>query len=121
MDTAPDNRRDDNVEINDQSLFYCPDGSGELIDISMRGLSFLHLAGNNWPIGAFKIDLLLDNSTLLIEQIPCSLISPEKATPDNSNRWRHALKFGPLSEDQKQKLQKFITSHGEQQTTLTMI
>ncbi len=120
METDPDNRLDDRIEINDQSLFYCSDGSGEVIDISMKGLSFHHLTGTNWPTGAFKIDILLDNSTLLIEQIPCSLIYPEEVKPDNDNRWRHALEFGALSSSQKQKLQDFIADQGEQRPTLTM-
>ncbi len=121
MDTARDNRYDERLEINDQSLLYCSDGSGEVVDISMKGLSFLHLTGNNWPTGAFKIDLLLNNSTLLIEQIPCSLIYPETVAPDNINRWRHALEFGDLSADQEKKLQDFLTSQREQRSTLTMI
>lgn len=121
MERALPDRHEDRVEINDQSLLFCPDGSGELIDISIKGLSFHHLTGNNWPTGAFKIDLLLDNSTLLIEQIPCSLLYPEEVNPDNSHRWRHALKFGSLSEEQKIKLQDFIACHSRQQPPLTMI
>lgn len=120
MDAAPNNRLDDRVEINDNSLIYCSDGSGEVVDISMKGLSFLHLTGNNWPTGAFKIDLLLDNSTLLIEQVPCSLIYPETVSPDNDNRWRHALEFGPLSKDQELKLLEFIRNQQDQKSTLTM-
>lgn len=121
MNKIQDNRFDERLEINDQSLLYCSDGSGEVVDISMKGLSFLHLTGNNWPKGAFKIDLLLDNSTLLIEQVPCSLIYPEKVTPDNTNRWRHALEFGSLSSDQVEMLQNFIANQRQQRAALTMI
>lgn len=121
MERALPNHRKDCVEINDQSLLFCPDGSGELIDISIKGLSFHHLTGNNWPTGAFTIDLLLDNATLFIEQIPCSLLNPEEGSPDNSHRWRHALKFGALSEEQKIQLQEFIASHSKQHPPLTMI
>ncbi len=121
METASKNHLEQRVEINDQSLLYCPDGSGEVIDISMRGLSFHHLTGHDWPKGAFKIDLLLENSTLLIEHIPCSLTSSKEVKPDNKNHWRHSLKFGPLSKDQKLKLQEFIASHCAAQAQLTMI
>lgn len=114
MHTTRDNRHEDRIEINDQSLLYCTDGSGEVLDISMKGLSFHHLTGHEWPKGAFKIDLLLDNSTLLIEQIPCSLIYPENISPDNQNRWRHALEFGPLSEEQKTLLQEFLSQQRRQ-------
>lgn len=51
------------------------------------------------------IDLLLENSTLPIEHIPCPLIYPEAAIPDNTNPWRRALKPGTFSEDQKINLQ----------------
>jgi hypothetical protein len=119
MRTAQDNHFEDRIEINDQSLIYCSNGSGEVLDISMKGLSFLHLTGSDWPRGAFKVDLLLDNSTLLIEQIPCSLISPETSSPDDANRWRHALEFGPLSEDQQTKLQEFIAYQRNHRSTRT--
>ena len=121
MDTALDSRNEHRVEINDQSLLYCSDGSGEVVDISMKGLSFRHLTGSNWPTGAFKIDLLLDNSTLLIEQIPCALIYPDSVTPDNRNRWRHALEFGTLSTEQNDKLKEYLTDKKKQRASLTSI
>lgn len=122
MNTEPDNRLEDKIAINDQSLVYCSDGSGEVVDISMKGLSFRHLTGNNWPLGAFNIDILLENSTLLIEQIPCSLIYPERVAADKDNRCRHHdLEFGPLSEDQQLKLQEFLAAQRQRRSTLTMI
>ncbi|MEN8256935.1 MAG: PilZ domain-containing protein [Thermodesulfobacteriota bacterium] len=121
MDTAPNNAHIDKIEVNDQSLLYCPDGSGEVVDISMEGLSFRRLTGNNWPQGTFKIDLLLENSTLLIEQIPCSLINSEAVISDDAGHCRYALEFGALSAEQTEKLQEFIASQREQRATLTMI
>lgn len=102
-------QREDRIEINDQSLLYYANGSGEVVDISMKGLSFLHLTGKNWPSGAFKIDLLLENSTLLIEQIPCSLNSTNKASAVEENgHVPQSLKFGHLNAEQHQQLQDFI-------------
>ena len=120
MDTALNNAEIDKIEVNDLSLIYCSDGSGEVVNISMKGLSFRHLTGNNWPQGAFKIDLLLENSTLLIEQIPCSLIDSVTITPNDSTHWSYSLEFGPLSLEQKEKLGEFIASQREQGATLTI-
>lgn len=74
----------DSIQLNDQSLLYYPDGAGEIIDISMKGLSFLKLTGRSWPQGAFKVDLLLDNATLHIKEIPCALTPPAHEAPDST-------------------------------------
>lgn len=121
MNEISEKRYEERIEINDQSLLYCSDGSGEIVDISMKGLSFRHLTGNNWPQGVFIIDLLLDNSILLIEKISCSLIYPNIVTPDNTSPYRHALKFCALSARQELQLQEFIANQRGHLSTLTMI
>ncbi len=121
MNKISESRLEERIEINDQSLLYCSDGSGEIVDISMKGLSFRHLTGNNWPLGVFTIDLLLDNSTLLIEEVSCSLIYPNIVTPDKTGPYRHALEFGSLSAHQELQLEEFIANQHGLLSTLTMI
>lgn len=103
----------DSVQLNDQSLLYSPDGAGEIVDISMKGLSFLKLTGTSWPQGAFKVDLLLDNATLHIKEIPCALRTPANEATDSTLHSRHMLLFSDLNQDQQQQLQEYIARQKE--------
>lgn len=109
----------DSIQLNDQSLLYYPDGAGEIIDISMKGLSFLKLTGRSWPQGAFKVDLLLDNATLHIKEIPCALTPPAHEAPDSTPHSRHMLLFSDLNREQQQQLQEYIARQKEQHSPFT--
>lgn len=88
----------------DNGLLLCAKAAGEIIDISLRGLAFTHVAGEQWPTGEFVANLLLEKSATLIESVPCELVDQEEVAGPMTTHWRHSVKFGTLSENQQRLL-----------------
>lgn len=105
MELQVERRTKERFRIEDSALVFCTEASGEIIDMSLKGLSFSHVAGVRWPAKSFSVNLVLENSATLIEDISCHLLSSEydPADPDCTH-WRHSIKFGTLTENQQQLL-----------------
>ncbi len=87
---------------------------GRLIDISMGGLAFSHVAKTRPPDGLFELDLFLVEGDFYLDKLPYEIISDFKT---NDNRFgsitmrRCGVQFGSLTQSQISELDYFIRNH----------
>ena len=92
---------------------------GQIVDISLRGLSFNYLQPSSIRLDGileyFELAILLGGNTVLMEGVPCKTISDVETPKDfmcmiMQNR-RFCVKFSRLSSDQKAQLQSIIKKY----------
>ncbi|UCD86765.1 MAG: PilZ domain-containing protein [Desulfobacterales bacterium] len=87
---------------------------GRLIDISMGGLAFSHVARTRPPDELFELDLFLVEGDFYLDKVPYEIISDFK-TYDNHfgsiTMRRCGVQFGSLTQSQISELEYFIQNH----------
>ncbi len=58
MELQVERRTKERFRIEDSALVFCTEASGEIIDMSLKGLSFSHVAGVRWPAKSFSVNLV---------------------------------------------------------------
>ena len=95
---------------------------GRINDISLGGLSFSYVEGEEWYQNAAELDILFGDDDFYLDRIPFETVSDtmiENESPYSQIVMRRCgVKFGTLSEAQLDKLRYFIrhnTVSGEEQ------
>ena len=85
---------------------------GQIIDISMGGLSFSYVPLSELPDGSLELDIFLAGSASYLYKIPFKAVSDSEA--DGGNLFpslamrRYGLRFGELTDSQASQLEYFI-------------
>jgi hypothetical protein len=115
------------VERRKHKRFHAEDGTfavlgprsgkiGQVMDISMGGLAFSYVAGEDQPNRSYKLGILLAEHSFNLTKIPFETIWDKEAEqlPSSSLRMsRCGLQFGELTRNQKSQLEYFIQSYTE--------
>jgi hypothetical protein len=84
------------------------------MDISMGGLAFSYVAGEDQPNRSYELGILLAEHSFHLTKIPFETIWDKEAEqlPSISLRMRRCgLQFGELTRDQKSQLEYFVQHH----------
>lgn len=94
---------------------------GRIVDISMGGIAFFYFDGEEWPNESSEIFKLFGED-FYMENVPLEIVSDYiiddknhpiykamgKANSGDKKIRRRGVKFGKLSKDQKEKLERFL-------------
>lgn len=105
-------RRYKRYAVRDGILVSTPTRTGEMLDISMGGLSFRQVDHQKRPEG-FESVILFGEDELFLEDIPLKLIGDYTEEPPAGYRQirRIGAAFGELSSEQRERLRDFIQVH----------
>ena len=87
---------------------------GKIYDISLNGLAFRYLAEKMSNETFTHVDIFLSNNGFHLSDVSCTVVYDERESISNSNvvsPYRCGLKFGPLNEEQQNKLDLFLNNH----------
>ena len=88
---------------------------GQIIEISLGGLSFLYTTAKEPPKDPSELDILLADHSFYFDKIPCSIVSDfeirHELSMGSKTIRRCSVSFGELSKDQKLQLEYFIRNH----------
>jgi len=88
---------------------------GQVADISMGGLAFRHLTGEEAPNGSLELDLFLAGRSFYLYKVRSDMIwNLEPVKPDSSNSpdlRQCGLRFGALTPSQAAQLEYFIRNY----------
>lgn len=96
--------------------------SGDIVDISMGGLSFSYVDDNEWSDESFERGMLLGEKDLCLEDIPMKIISDCAINSGFSITRRCGVKFEKLTPKQLAQLEYYIwnnTDASEDEIRLT--
>jgi hypothetical protein len=87
--------------------------AGKIYDISLNGLAFRYLA-EKIPNETFShVEIFLTNNGFHLDGVPCTIIYDVKESTFSLNEvspYRCGMKFGPLNEEQQNKLEFFLNN-----------
>jgi hypothetical protein len=93
---------------------------GQVVDISMGGLAFRHLTGDEPASGPLELDLFLAGRSFYLYRLPVEMIwnlEPVEAGIYNPRDPRHCgLRFGPLTPSQAAQLDYFVRNYAGSDT-----
>ncbi|MBW1744529.1 MAG: PilZ domain-containing protein [Deltaproteobacteria bacterium] len=85
---------------------------GQVADISMGGLAFRHLTGEEPPNGSLELDLFLAGRSFYLYKVPFEMIWNLEPIETNSSNYpdlrQCGLQFGALTPSQAAQLEYFI-------------
>jgi hypothetical protein len=84
---------------------------GQIIDISMGGLAFSDVAGEDQPNRSYELDILLAEHSFHLTKIPFETIWDQEAEqlPSSTLSMRRCgVQFGELTRNQKSQLEYFV-------------
>ena len=88
---------------------------GQIKDISIRGLSFRYIDGNEKLENANELKIILDDQGLYLDNVPFKKISDFEIKSEFSfstvKMRQIGLKFGKLTPGQRDRLNRFIEHH----------
>lgn len=88
---------------------------GQIIEISLGGLSFLYTTSTNPAKDSTELDILLADHSFYFDKIPCNIVSDleirHELSMGSKTIRRCSVEFGDLSKDQKSQLEYFIRNH----------
>ncbi len=82
--------------------------SGDIVDISMGGLSFSYVDSGNWTDESFDCGMLMGEKDLCLEDIPMKIISDCAINSGLSITRRCGVKFKKLTPKQLAQLEYYI-------------
>jgi len=89
--------------------------TGEISNISKSGIAFSYITSGNWTNEPSAIDIFAQDGGSRIEKIPCKSVyeSPDRSKVSSGfMEWRtHGIKFGEMTQRQKEKLNGFIRDY----------
>jgi hypothetical protein len=110
-------RRHKRMEVRDGAFVLLgPDSTklGRMIDISLGGLAFSHMARERPSNELFELDMFIIDGDFYLERVPFETISDLKTleNPFSSITMRRSgVRFGELTHDQLSLLENFIQNH----------
>jgi hypothetical protein len=84
---------------------------GRLVDISMSGLAFDYVIGQELPQPPTELEIFVKGGTFRLNNIPCKAIwvkASGQSRVTSINRRRCGVRFGKLTDHQEVKLEEFI-------------
>lgn len=81
-----------------------------MTDISEGGLSFVYIGNNSLSLTEGALDIYL-NEDLQVAMLPVTVVADNQLAGYFIPKRRCSIRFGPLSEEQRQELRRFITRH----------
>jgi PilZ domain-containing protein len=87
---------------------------GKIYDISLNGLAFRYLAEKRSSETFTHVDIFLSENGFHLSGVHCTVVYDAKESMPNSHvvsPYRCGLKFGPLKEEQQDKLEFFLNNH----------
>ena len=86
---------------------------GQIVDISIKGLSFKYIVGDGASIISSELNILLPHHGFSLRNIPFQIISDQVAEGpgSNGNVRRCEVRFGTLTDSQKAQIERFIQHH----------
>lgn len=110
-----DRKKDDLLERRKHKRYKAKSGtvkteskSGDIIDISMGGLSFSYVDSDNWTDEEFDCGMLMGERDLGLEDIPMKIISDCAINSGLSITRRCGVKFEKLTPKQMAQLEYYI-------------
>lgn len=92
---------------------------GEVIDISLGGLSFRTVDDGAWTGDDYALNLLCGNDGFSLDQLPCRTVADfvisRDMVPVTQIERRVCVEFGSLAPEQQEKLVHFLNRHGLEQ------
>ena len=86
---------------------------GKICDISLKGLAFRYLAEKISNETFTHVDIFLSTNGFHLSDLPCTVVYDEKESISQSHvvlAYRCGLKFEPLKEEQRNKLEFFLNN-----------
>jgi hypothetical protein len=113
------------VERRKHNRFHAKDGTfavlgspsgkiGQVMDVSMGGLSFSYVAGEDQPNRSYELSILLAEHSFHLTKIPFETIWDQavRQVPTSSLRMRRCgVQFGELAHNQESQLAYFVRHH----------
>ena len=87
---------------------------GKIIDISFNGLAFTYLTTDKQKEEVSHVDIFLVENEFHLAGVPCTIIYDVKGSNfclNDVSSCRCGMKFGPLREEQQNKLEFFLNNH----------
>ena len=86
---------------------------GQIVDISIRGLTFKYIVGDGASINSSELNILLPHHGFSLRNVPFQIISDEVAEEpgSNGNVRRCEVRFGDLTDAQRAQIERFIQHH----------
>ena len=112
-----DRRRQQRFDVrNSAFVLLGPDSTklGALIDISMGGLSFNHMARKPPSNELYELDIFLIDQDFYLQQVPFNIVwdCPTEENPLSSITMRRCgVQFGQMTHTQMSQLEYFIQAH----------
>lgn len=88
--------------------------TGDIVDISLGGLSFRYIASKKYPYRSSDMDILLTDGSVWLNKVRVNTISDieeESQTPVGLETRRCGVQFGNLRDSQKAGLRYFIQTY----------
>jgi hypothetical protein len=101
--------------------FKLEDRSGDIIDISMGGLSFSYVDDGGWTNESFDCGMLMGEKDLCLEDIPLKIISDCAINSGLSITRRCGVKFEKLTARQLAQLEYYIWTNTDAPPEATII
>ncbi len=103
----PERRQDQRFKVK-SGTFKSESKSGDIVDISMGGLSFSYVDSANWTDETFDCGMLMGENDLCLEDIPLKIISDCAINRGLSITRRCGVKFEKLTPKQMAQLEYYI-------------
>jgi hypothetical protein len=85
---------------------------GQVADISMGGLAFRHMMGEEPPDGSLELDLFLAGRSFYLYRLPSEMIwNAEAGWSDSQDLGQCGLRFGDLTPTQTAQLEYFVRNY----------
>jgi c-di-GMP-binding flagellar brake protein YcgR len=87
---------------------------GNIVDISLGGLSFRYIASKKFSYKPSHIDILLSDGSFRLNKVRVHSVSDLEVDSETSfglETRRHSMQFGELTQSQISQLQYFILNH----------
>ena len=87
---------------------------GNIVDISLDGLSFRYIAGKKCSYRSSDIDILLTDGSFCLNKVPVNTVSDFKIESETSfglETRRRGVQFGNLTDNQRLDLRYFIQTY----------
>jgi len=99
--------------VKDDALVFLGKDTGTILDISKGGLAFHYAVFEEQPPIPCHLDIFLTQSRFYLPHLPVSLVDEVQTLPHSIFNFlrvkRLSMKFGPLSNEQRARLEDLIT------------
>lgn len=114
---ASERRSQPRYRLGEGAIAISANNPGHIQNISMGGLSFVYLHGENPGQEAKTVDILDGQNDFFLEAIPCRTVSEKLLINDSSfsmiRMVQCSLEFGKLTKTQRTQLEAYLAQHSD--------